>query len=463
MSKQSQKKVLISFTIVIFIYLLFIQLNVTKLHNLTKKDPLFYDPSLDSHELSKGISELKKSENDLLLATAEVLSEKTLNNTAQEKEVINSIVTNGILPIDYLEELTKNLKRNEIFIEKPNLINAVLLLIQTQKTADFYRKESQKLLSLAEASAKVEGSLSRPYQVHLFGSRSTTIQEYKDIQLINQNSLVLQNDSYSRWKCLLLGMRCGEQIRNVTPEKKSKSPRVTATILPTEITMQNYTFDKMYGPYLIESSCFPKKYTWLQFVIDDKNRFIAKDATENYYYDIDNRIISSSTQNDYLSDIGMPYDFQNESTSYRCLDLRYWADLSSLAVLEDLMKEKSPTSTDGLRDLETQYPDTFTFEQLITLDNKLTHLPYMLRSIATYLDIYTDIQKDYRNRLEILQLVANRSTYALTYQTFSRSIWRLQENPAYTSVQNIAVPSLYTTYTELSNIYTAEEIKDFHE
>ncbi len=62
-----------------------------------------------------------------------------------------------------------------------------------------------------------------------------------------------------------------------------------------------------------------------------------------------------------------------------------------------------------------------------------------------------------------MYFIGVRSNYALTYQTFIRSAWRLDEVPHYEDEKNLPVEAGYATYMMLRDEFDIDEIKRFHE
>jgi hypothetical protein len=87
----------------------------------------------------------------------------------------------------------------------------------------------------------------------------------------------------------------------------------------------------------------------------------------------------------------------------------------------------------------------------------------MLATVHGYLEVLDSQLQQYTAPIQPMYLSGMRSNYALLYQTFARSVWRLSENPLYESEKNLPVAPNYTTYTELRDRFSHNEIKAFHE
>lgn len=465
--KTSKQKATILFTILLgFFYVLFIFSNVRYLHTLTLKDPLFYDPIIDTQELRKSVENLKKTQHKLFSSISRKIETGEIENSKKELTVIKDITENTLFPILYLNSLAASVDSNNQFIKSPNIMNAWKLLVTNRETAELYFEQAKNLQTLMRQSIENGGYAERPRNINMFASISNAEQQLQDMLTLEKNGQQLIYDNKKRWWCLFTRLHCN--FTEKTGDKKTIAQSAeqkldTAKNLSTTTAFYSYPNTEVTGPYNIQSQCFPEETTLIYLGVTNSGIFLPKTANENYYYDIQKRAERSGGPErlGHLSDYSLPYYFQPESTSYRCLDLTYWADLSTLSYLEDKLTNP-PNSSYELRMLEKRLSDRRFAEHSLVVANKLGQLPAMLISIDSYLDTFTSIFDSHLNTMEPASLLGVRSSYAITYQPFARSIWRIEEKPLYATKGNVTVPDVYTTYTNLKQRYSEAEILQFH-
>lgn len=436
-------------------YGFFVQRNVMLIHTQTLTDPLFYDPAINTSELYTAIAALRESQAGLQSALDDYLDSTQAESLSHnQKQALQQIAATNLFPLDYLQSLSTSIDTQRVFIEEPTIATAIAVLKTNTATARAYQQEATHLLQLFDAAVRAEGYDITPFTTRFFGSLSDTTQQQNDLVLLQANGDALYQESRSRWRCLLLGLSCintSENHIDFVPLEVATTN--TMEILPITIALYTYnpTPQTVYGPYIVQSGCFPEEQVPMYVTIDATNRFIAKTAHENYYYDI--TALQERTQGTgYLSDYEKPYYFQHESTPYRCLDMNYWADLGTMVFIAD-----ETQSTEKDHESEQTNP-----RYKLATENKLYLLPQMLVTVSSYLDVNTEIFTAHQPIQSPTQLLALRSAYGLTYQPFARSIWRLEEKPTYMTRRNTPLADVYVPYSELLTRYSADEILEFH-
>lgn len=450
------KKIILLFCLLLGAYGLFLQHNVAQLYQVTILDPLFYDPLIDTGAFTQSVQTLQAAEERLLAHIQQKQASGDLTNPPEHGKIISAIMAGGVLPLAYLEQLSVSIKATDTFLAQPNIFTAHKMVKADQKAADQYTKEALGLYLLMNEAIIAE---SLPFSIQLFASQTTQKQQLSDMALLVKNGEALQQEAKERQRCLWTGQRCPKTVDSKpTSNLQRNVPAMPTELMSKETALYGYGDNNVSGPFLIESGCFPDRFTSFYTTIDDLGRFIAKDAHENYYLDIKQRHQKASTT--YLADYQEPYYFQPESTNYRCLDLTYWTDLSVLTYLETTI-DNAPTSSVALKQL-TQITPTSDTERYLILNNKMVNLPEMFIAVASYLDVYTDVFIEHRDQTELSQLLANRSSYSLTFQPFARSVWRLKQHPRYMTKGNLDTAEEFTTRSYLLENYNDTELQQFH-
>ena len=438
---------------------------------ITLEDPLFYSPEVNVGALKQHIATLIHTEDLLMQDIKYRIKQKSLTNIDSEIDMLKKIVLYGFLPASYLQQLPNAIEKTDIFLEKPTVINAFRMLGAVHGAARSYQKDSTRLYDfVTEANAIRDPSSS--FTMDFLGSRVNDTTLLEDLHLVKKNGDQLLKESRSRFSCFLRGIceTIVQKNRAITFTLKN-----TLTSFPTlhdfdllqdDIVNGGLDQAQRVGPYIIKSGCFPQVYVPMYIFRDNDYGFIAKQADENYYLDF-KALIQQSPQNQYAKlflDHGIEFDDQPEGAEYRCLDLRYWGDLATIDYFRKTLNRDDIISSDDLDMLINEFKGNMDVKNskkyLHILNNRITDLPFMLAFIADSLNFHRTVFL-YSNNITPLHLLSVRSAYSITYNTFSRSIWRLDDVPRYLSEKNTPLSPIYTTYHQLRRSYSDEEIRAF--
>lgn len=428
-------------TFVIFITIIgFIWLHaftIPRLVALTQVDPLFYLPQNDATALAHEINLLSIEESNTIASIKNHPQYESVKNASG----LNALLENGFLPLSYLKLLPDNTIKNERFVDQPTFLNALTLLTTYWKTAQAYKQEAylfDKNLSAILATRE------KPFQVRGIGSEINSNTIESDIMKIKQNSYALTTDVKKRIACLFAGAYCKPKIYSLPQiedllERDPHTPPLPKSALPKKENI----LDRV-GPYTVSSTCFPFKTNEFYLYLNGPYGFLPKQINENYYLSID--VIEESRPayaQIYLTS-GIQYLLQPEGASYRCSDLRYWGDLATIAYFDTALPKENIKS---IADIVVQY-ETLDLDQKKVFENRLPFLPDMLHNVTSFLKIFERDVKYFS--ISPLYILGIRSSYALTYQTFSRSVWRIDSSLEYVSSSNLSPPPGISTYYDLN-------------
>jgi len=413
--------------------------NTPRLAELTKSDPLFYIHSIDTENLRIEIDALASSHKELLMeikarAQSEVATEQLLR-----------MANDGFLPINYLSSLPRTIETNGIFLSEPTFVNALKMLRAYFRSATAYQSAGETLYNtVAIGGALKEGQ----FIIRNIGSETKAGVLEHDFALIKDNGLELMQEVRKRTMCLIIGLNCSShKLPNIFQTSQEIAHRSTPVALSNEALEEIVTKGERYGPYLVNSACFSSTPLWMYVYFDEKYGFLPKQIDDNYYIDFSKRASGrSKTYTKRYLDQGIGLLAQPEGANYRCTDLRYWGNLSTLVYFDTLFPNENIQTLadiDGLISVNNLEPRYIS-------QNKLVYLPNMLHNITAFLAPYKRDSKDFT--IEPLYLVGLRSSYSVTFQTFSRSFWRLDEQPTYVSRSNLPIPDTFTTYKELEQL-----------
>lgn len=412
---------------------------VTWLHTTVTHDPLFYIPAVEQDALARSISSLQEAERSAFETV--LLHTHKQKLSSGEERVLKTVLNEGVLPLSYLELLPLNIERTATFLEHPTYVKGLQLLLLQYKTAQTYRREAYRLSDLSQQASKAAGD---EFVFASFASQINSAVWFHDTALLKANSSELVQISRERIVCYLLGINCS----STTLPRPTASAVPTGSIRPTSAPalpddlVNILNMPQRYGPFVIETSCFPQRTVSLYLFRGSSTGFLPKQVDENYYLDIHsmlgNQELASNPYAKHYLDQGIDLLIQPEGASYRCTDLRYWGDVAVLAYFSDQFPNAQiHTLADVERLLTTLDQDDSDkaryYRQVFS--NRIVYLPDMLQHIARMLRSY-ERDADY-SRTTPFYLLVIRSHYALTFMTFSSSVWKLDESPQYTSRPNI--------------------------
>lgn len=401
---------------VLLLLVFYIHYNINALHTLTQDDPLFYFPGPGSDNLSEYVSFLKDQEHGVL-NTLEVQYKHGEVSTPLTEEEMGVLLRDGFLPTTYLEALTRAHNATKNFLEKSTLISALQMIKYDRDAARVYKEDAKHLLEMHQPH------VTETYFQNI-GTRVWNKTVQSDLELIFTNGIALESETNKRIWCIILPCTPPSYTPYI-PLAATVSTAPTSTItspLSTELMEESVA---SYGSFYLKNTCFPSKENIFDVYLHDTYGFLPKDREKDYLLDMNVMHASEHTRAYAESFIekDVLYREQLEGASYRCPDYRYWGVLS-LSIYE-------PTE-------ETE------IDARIVKQNNLAHLGAMLQNIGAFLTPYKEEAADYG--ADTTYLLGVRTAYPITFQTFSRSTWRIQENPRYLDSANNPLPSLYTTH-----------------
>lgn len=444
--------------------------NMRTLHQVITEDPLLYSPEININLLKQETADLLDVQDSLGKEIISHIQSRTLTNTEEEKRILTKIAHTGFLPSSYLKKLPKTIKKTGDFLENPTVLNTFSMLYVVHIAARNYQKESGKLYSLLK-EASAGNDFSNPISIGFLGSSSNIPVILEDIDLVRENGTELVRESRARIWCFLIGKceRLLEQKTAVIREKdflRENIPTlVEFALLPDAIVNHSLRESERFGPYVVENSCFPEKYAPFYILRHEDRGFVVKRADTNYYIDFREieRVVPFNLYVNFFLSRGAKYQLQTGGNEYRCLDLQFWGDLSIINYFNQEFPDKNIASSDDLEKLRDELEELSAEEKnkyTIILDNRIVDLPYMFSAMTNHLSLYRKLISINKS-VNPLSLLAIRSSYSLTYGTFSKSIWRLPERPTFFTEKNIPITPVMTTYQDLRKKYTDEEIKVF--
>lgn len=464
------KKRIIVFIVVLCLFLLCYFLekqNVANLHTLVRDDPLFYSPEVDTQALAESIAKLNESEQTVRNTIDRRVLDGTLQNSDQELPVLKKIIEQGFMPISYLNSLPNAIAQTDYFLSSASIGTAFKMSFAVLRAADTYELEAAKTLALAkEAAATIQ-----PYTLRMLGSETSSAQQLSDLERIVMNGTELKKEARERLWCLFT-FSCDKltEHQKQSDIKNEVPPKEEHQLLPDNIASLELPDLPRFGPYYVKNNCLQYAYAPLYLFTDDEKLFLVKDATDNYYYHLDDVLpVEGDAMPNYLQklyDAGLTYDVQREGADYRCTDLTYWGEISTIYYFNTKSNHPDITSSEDLYELEKELRTTDqtdeTVRNLRILENKLVGLPTMLHMVIYYLDYNNILAKDYQPNISPLYFLIIRSDYSLLFQTFSRSVWRLEVSPQYVIEHNLTPAPEFTTYTALKDDFSLDEIRSFH-
>ena len=413
-----------------------------KFYELTKADPLFYDPTLELDKFNAAVSDREKAEENFL---------NTYKKYVRPEDAGILPSNFQIFPLDFLKELSAVIKKTDEFLKEPTFLKASNLLQAYQESAAAYRKGAQlQLKAISRFSAAYPG---RPLnqKVYLLGE-ATSLEIVKgDFELILENAAKLEQEIAERKRCLFKGA-CPPPLAGVKTPEKNIAPG-EARVLPLEIIAPEQTYEKALGPYFAKSGCWgwreetgrlePKTHAF--YLLVKEGRIRLELASENYYMDHEAWKQQGWKPAEIFLELGVRYYNNPATNDYRCTDLTYWAEVFNEARQEFFPGKKSD------------------WQEQTANENKLWVLPYFFDNAARNLQILAWNQEIEKKAPSVHYLLTVRSDYSLSYLTQAKSVWRLETKPRYLLREEGFLPKEFETYTSLKEKgFSDEAIKNFN-
>jgi len=458
-------------------------------YKVTKEDPLFTSPDVEYQKFAASIEVLADYHNLLL---------KKLK------------LKDNIIPLNFLQSLPKVAEAHSQFINKPTVRNAGKLISEYKTVQANYKNDMTKLINKSQEyfSSKEEK------EFIVLGSATSSRTIFADWRLILRNAAELKKEIDYRQNILANGEY--RDSKPISPKKLKKYDTNKVSFLnKNELIVHPQYMNTLRGPYIVETAIFKKKVSPEYYYVYDlnyRNRMIlmAKLATDNFY----ERLVATTPVEKALIDRGYKwrpnwdgntYHFTDNEWQIKLLNLdsfwrRYRGDNifkeiakrayfekvdnetkrfveKAAKVEEDFFSQKIPSET-NLNRLKDYYRWAYELlksegshssrlnadkEQLLnrylTANSKLFGLDSIFKS-TLYLDNLV-----VRAGLGALSkqmegyLYALRSSYSLTYLSFSPTIWRLSQRPKFIKKKGyVPEHSVFASYTQLRKQYSVEEL-----
>lgn len=389
--------------------------NLNKFYQLTKNDPLFYDPSTDVDFLETTVTNLARMD-DVILQ----------NNAMFEKSDSHVYPKDWRLwPDKFLATLPLIHKATTNFLADPNPRNATLLLNLYEKSVKEY-KEAISLHIIAMENTLKAKPQNEKKKIIFLGSATTPQIVLNDFLLIQKNAQALENEVEERKKCFNHGACKTPNV--VTEEKKENAVVIAFKPLPDDILGINRNSEKVFGPYWATTGCFGftsdgKEYSYPFYLIQmtEKNTEanLIKPMMTNTKYYRDFRRIPDKKLAQMAMENGIAIRPHSGVNDYLCTDLRY------------------------IPELIMRYGEA---------KDKFATLPYLIQHTLSFSDFAAYFPVVSKKAFDPLYLLINRSAYSLYFGTFSNAIWRIQETPIFLIKQDfrsVVLRAGYATYEDL--------------
>lgn len=403
--------------------------NLQHFYDLTKNDPLFYDPATDAEFLRKTVAVLKKKEEIFLSVNEQFLP-------AEWK----SVYPDGwrLWPIEFLALLPAIHEVTEALLENQTAESAVRLVELHESTARAYKKSIDMHKEALYNFLRIEPDRLRR-RFRYIKTATTPEIVLSDFALIQKNADALEKEIKQRKFCLFYGRCPKARINSPSNQTDGGARQVELRALPSEILAQDDrfgVFKELAGPYWAATPCLGRA--------EDGNMlaqpfFVNLSESEGsgrtiltlvFANDMFYRDLAAVEPSKFYAaarlNYGISYNTQRPSAYYMCSDLTYYPEV-----------------------LAAYFKDV---EELDSLSekNKIFTLPYFIDFLSAHSNtrlIYRSIYS--KKSLDPSYLVLNLSAYSLLFGSFSPAIWRINEQPQYTLRYNIDLQPSLLSYNDL--------------
>ncbi len=466
-----KKTLILCFILVIFGLGLFLYLSnrdkpdLEGFYDLTLKDPLFYSPFFEAEEFEKAIGGLEKTEKEFRRV---IIENTAAGNFPQKYYYIQIFQENTLFPFQFLKQLSSINQKTKELIENPSVGRAKELLNLYDRAADAYLREASTRVGIFE---KIKGLEEKEGEYHnqyfFFVDSATSIETVKnDFLLIQNNGYKLKEEVQKRKNCLLGKTPCwapsqAGEVNGFIESLEANFELKGKNVDSVKDSLPNYSIHpiEVRGPYKTTSSCWqnPASENWLYLIYPrdtDKNLIIAKLANQSYYYKINHQINHPIQR--ALSEKGLDFCDQLETTYYECMDLTFYPRLLVL----DFLKKRLETGITSKEELTKE----LNYELLA--ENQFGLMAPAINLISEILESRKNIQiltKEYPSAPAFIFSI--ETSYSIFYFPFAKSIWRINEQPQY-AVSEDEIPvnksPQFITLNELERLgYSEKEIKNF--
>ncbi len=389
------------------------EIGLKRFYEITKADPLFYDPSIELDKFDNAVTDLSISEKNFRNTYQKYLETKDEKIFSRDWE---------LFPIDFLKELSTTIKKTDKFLKEPTFFKASGLLQAYKRSTTSYKKNAELQLMAISNLIKANPSILKR-KIHFLGSATSLEVVKSDLELILENTAALETEIAAREKCLY-SEECAETINN-PPEKEfvQTLDETNQALLSVDLLRPPYGYGKILGPYFLKSGC----WGWEQdkigklepkiqaFYLFEKNgKITPKLATEIFYIDYKALEASWKTAELFL-ERHVRFQEQSATNDYRCPDLTYLPRLYAAA-----------------------YHRTI-----------LWGLPYLIERVASTLEFLTLDQKLLKTSSDNLYILSSRTDYSLLFLPYAKTVWRIEKTPQYFIKENIPLDRGFETHRGL--------------
>ncbi|OGG55297.1 hypothetical protein A3D62_01590 [Candidatus Kaiserbacteria bacterium RIFCSPHIGHO2_02_FULL_49_11] len=432
----------------------------------TKSDPLLYSPDLNISNWKKIISRLEDARTNLLGITQAYLPQK---DRGAYLEIISH--PDWVYPLEFLRKFSEVVELQELFLANPSDIRARALIRKQELAARAYKNSAEgheKLLEL------LPSALNSQTFIYL-GSATALPIVSSDFELIARNGNELEHEIALRKQCVISGhCKTGDALQ--AEKKVAVSPihkeHVDQPLIPIELITPPHT-EKQYGPFSIASNCWekwfvpePKRWPMYLFVSEYAGIRTALPmlANENFYLDVRK---SKDPSDQEKVKRGIFYNDQAATNTYMCNNNSFYPQIMTLAYLQEKVKAEgaiipeemylidSPMPSDTILPiLEDQYAaskNPEAVERLLITQNKLAGFDLALGKIYELMGVYVDITYLNKQAYPVFSLLGERSSYSLLYMPFAKSVWRIQDSPAFLQPGLYQRSNLYLNWKEFTS------------
>jgi len=412
-----------------------------KFHELTKSDPLFYDPNTDVSYLRDSVRSLKNMDDEIL--RVDKMYRKS--ETGKHRDVFPDDWR--LWPDEFLSTLPSVHEATVSFLDRQTRENAQTLLQEYENTVENYSK-AIKLQAQAMETVLARSPERKQKKILFLGSATTPKIVLNDFLLIRKNAQALEEEVKQRKECLYKG-ECSTKERTNDADV-NKDNILVIPYKPLSEDMLGIEKDKVavFGPYYAATDCFGftetgGTYSYPFYVVGRPSKNGEKGIlnlmfTNTKYYRDYRKVPDQPVAKIWLKR-GITIRPHPGLSDYLCTDLRYMPEL-----FMKYLKETQEITE-------------------ISQKNKLATLPYLIQRTITYSGFLIYDLMNTKKSYDPLYLLINRSAYSLYFGTFSSSIWRIADMPTFLLKEDFTDISLRNGYTRYENLIaeglSIEELK----
>lgn len=401
--------------------------NLIKFHELTKSDPLFYDPNTDVSFLRTSVQSLKD------------LDDIIVRNDHKYRTKDRDVFPDGwrLWPDEFLQTLPSIHEKTEQFFAVPTTQNAQTLLDEYEKTAQNYKKAIE--LQVQAMETVLARSPERKQKKILFlGSATTPKIVLSDFVLIRKNAQALEEEIRKRKECLYKGECSATERVGNTDINKDDAVIIPYKPLSEDILGIEKGNETVLGPYWAATGCFGftesgQEYKYPFYIVQRTKKntedvFLKPMMTNTKYYR-DYRRSPNQTIAKTEMKRGVTVKPHAEVNDYLCSDLRYIPTL----IMQYLKETQGITNE-------------------ISQQSKLSTLPYLIQHTLSFSDFPAYYPLYAKEVFDPLYLLIDRSAYSLYFGTFSNTIWRIEKMPTFLLTKDFQEASFRAGYSKYEDL-----------